>query len=76
MISNDQITLTVDPDVAAAYRAATDEEREKLALIINLQLRNVTLRRSSLERTADEISRKAQERGLTPEILEEILISC
>ena len=76
MIATSQITFNVDADVAAAYRAASEEERRKLDLIVNLQLRNVTLQKSSLERTAEEISRRAQRRGLTPEILEEILNPC
>ena len=69
----DRITVSVDSDVARAYRSASDSERRKLDLLINLHLRDVTAAGKSLRRTMSEISRKAQRRGLTPEILQSIL---
>ena len=33
----DQITVSVDSEVAAAYRAASDEERHKLDLLVGEQ---------------------------------------
>ena len=69
----DRITVSVDSDVARAYRSASDSERRKLDLLINLHLRDVTASGKSLRRTMSEISRKAQRRGLTPEILQSIL---
>ena len=69
----DRITVSVDSDVARAYRSASDSERRKLDLLINLHLRDVTESGKSLRRTMLEISRKAQRRGLTPEILQSIL---
>ncbi len=69
----DRITVSVDSDVARAYRSASDSERRKLDLLINLHLRDVTESGKSLRRTMSEISRKAQRRGLTPEILQSIL---
>ncbi len=69
----DRITVSVDSDVARAYRSASDSERRKLDLLINLHLRDVTASGKSLRKTMSEISRKAQRRGLTPEILQSIL---
>lgn len=69
----DQITVSVDPDVASAYRLASDTERRKLDLLVNLRLRDATRSKASLKDIMAEISRKAQERGLTPDILESIL---
>ena len=69
----DRITVSVDSDVARAYRSASDSERRKLDLLINLHLRDVTASGKSLRKTMSKISRKAQRRGLTPEILQSIL---
>ena len=69
----DRITVSIDPDVADAYRSASDDERRKLDLLINLRLREVTESRTSLRTSMAVISRDAQRRGLTPEILQSIL---
>jgi hypothetical protein len=69
----EQITVSVDSDVATVYRAATESERQKLDLLVSLHLREVTRSRQSLKEIAAEISQKAQQRGLTPEILKNIL---
>ena len=44
----DRITVSVDPDVADVYRSASDDERSKLDLLINLYLREATESRTSL----------------------------
>jgi hypothetical protein len=67
------ITIRVDPEAALAYRSVSDEERRKLDLLLSLRLREVTRPGASLEDVMDEISRNAQERGLTPEILQAML---
>ena len=69
----EQITVSVDSDVANRYRSASNQERRKLDLLINLRLRDVTESGKSLKDTMLEISRNAQQRGLTPEILQSIL---
>jgi len=70
---HDEITVSVDPDVADAYRAASNEDRRKLDLLVNLRLREATRGRTSLREVMLDISQKAQERGLTTEILESLL---
>jgi len=70
----DQITVSVDPDVASAYRSASEADRRKLDLLVNLKLRDVTQSQSSLRDVMLEIGRNAQQRGLTPEILQSLLM--
>ena len=69
----EQITVSVDSDVANLYRSASNNERRKLDLLINLRLRAATESGKSLRNTMLEISRNAQRRGLTPDILQSIL---
>lgn len=67
------ITIQVDPEAALAYRSVSDQERRKLDLLLSLRLREVTRPGASLEDVMDDISRNAQERGLTPDILQAML---
>ncbi len=69
----EQITVSVDPEVAEAYRAASQEDRRKLDLLVNLRLRDATRAKSSLAQVMAQISTNAQQRGLTPEILQALL---
>lgn len=69
----DQITVSVDSEVANAYRAASDEERRKLDLLINLRLRDATRSKASLAEVMRDISSSAAQRGLTPETLQSML---
>jgi len=70
---SNQITVSVDQDVANAYRSASDNDRRKLDLLVNLRLRDATRSKASLKDVMLEISQNAQQRGLTPEILQSML---
>ena len=70
---DNRITVSVDADVADAYRAVSDGDRRKLDLLINLRLREATHSKRTLRAIMQDISRNAQRRGLTPEILQSIL---
>jgi hypothetical protein len=72
-MSLEQITISVNIDVANAYRIASEEERRQLDLLVSLRLRDATRTKSSLKQIMTEISQNAQERGLTPDILQSIL---
>lgn len=72
-MQTEEITIHVDPGAAQAYRTAPDEVRRKLDLLLNIRLQDALRTGGSLQDLMREISRKAQERGLTPEILESIL---
>ena len=69
----DTISVAVDADVAQAYRTVSARDRRKLDILVNLRLREATKSSKSLREIMDEVSRSAQERGLTPEILRSIL---
>ena len=62
----DQITVSVDADVARAYRTASDDERRKLDLLVNLRLRDATGDEDSLRDIMLDISRKAAASNLSP----------
>ncbi len=70
----DEITIQIDPEVAKAYKSASNDEKRKIQLLLNKWLREITIKdKSSLKQLMDEISDNAQGRGMTPEILETIL---
>lgn len=70
------INLRVSADVADAYESASAEEKRKLEALLSSRLREAVRHRKrgrSLEEIMDEMSRRAQERGLTQEKLDDIL---
>lgn len=71
----EEIKIRVDPMTASAYRTASIEEKEKVTRILT-EIIEYVLDKEKLNKffAAREIlSQEAQEKGLTPEILEEIL---
>ena len=67
------VSLPLDPEAARIYSSASLEDQRKLRLLFSLWLREYDDSPTSLRRLMDEISDKAEARGLTPEILESIL---
>ncbi len=67
------ITIRVSPEAARVYNTATAEQQRKLEVLLSLKLTEVARAPRPLEEVMSEISRKAQARGLTPEILESLL---
>jgi hypothetical protein len=72
-MKTDEITVPVYPAVASAYRAASEEDRRKMSLLVSLQLTDFLRSPESLENVIGEMSREAKQRGLTPEILDSLL---
>jgi hypothetical protein len=73
-MSTEVITLEIDSEAVQAFKSVSAEEREKLQILLGVWLKEYAKADStSLKETMDEINRKAQSRGLTPEILESIL---
>ncbi len=72
-MQTEEITIHVDAEAARSYRAASEQERRKLDLLLSLRLHEALHPSGSLKELMSDLSRKAQERGLTPEILETIL---
>ncbi len=69
----DQITVSVDSDVAELYRSSSSEERRKLDLLVSLRLRDAAESSRPLEDIVREISRNARRRGLNEETLKSLL---
>jgi hypothetical protein len=72
--SKHSLTLQLDTEAIAVFQNSSDTDKEKLEILVSSLFKNY--QKSNLEalkKTMDEISQKAQQRGLTPEILEAIL---
>ena len=67
------ISIRVTDEAARTYESASEGDRRKLDALLSIQLARARQPGRSLEEVISEMSRKAQERGLTPEILDEIL---
>jgi hypothetical protein len=73
-MSTEAIILEIDSEAVQAFKSVSAEEREKLQVLLGIWLKEYAKADAfSLRETMDEISQKAQSRGLTPEILESIL---
>jgi hypothetical protein len=73
-MSTETVSFETDAETARAFASASAEDRRKLELLLSLRLRELTsapLR--PLGQVMDEISRNAEKRGLTPEVLESLL---
>ena len=68
------ITLQVESDVARFYNNAPQTDKQKLRALFGSWLKHYAEADvDSLKTTMDEVSRNAQSKGLTPEILESLL---
>ncbi len=68
-----EITIRVNAEFAHVFETVSEEERRKMEALLSLKLGEVMRQKQPLEEIMSEISRKAQERGLTPEILDSLL---
>ena len=73
MLTTETITIQVTPEIAKVFRSASETERRKMELLLNLRLLEVTRAQKPLEQIMREISRSAKERGLTEEIFNDLL---
>lgn len=68
------VPVLVDDESARAYESASAETKRKIGLILGLHLRElVEPRGMTLSEVMDRMGTKAEQRGLTPEILGSIL---
>ena len=68
------ITIEVDETAARAFAEASSGEQQKLQLLLSLRLQELTAKPGgTLQSVMDEAGRAAESRGLTPEILENLL---
>jgi hypothetical protein len=70
---NTVITIPLDVDTARLYSQIPADLQKKFQVLLTLWLRDLILSPRPLQVIMDEISQKAQERGLTAEILESLL---
>ena len=75
-MSTEAITVEIDADLAQVYREAPECDQSKLNLLLNLWLREVLDRSTSLTTLMDELSEKAEARGLTADELSAMLDAC
>ena len=67
------ITIRVNAQVARIFEAASEEQRRKFEALVSLKFGDETRSKRPLKDVMSAISRNAQARGLTPEILDSIL---
>jgi hypothetical protein len=68
-----KITIPLDAEAAEIYAQYPSEVQKKVRLLVSLWLRDFVFSERPLQAVMDEISKNAQSRGLTPEILESLL---
>ena len=68
-----EITIRVSREAASIYESASEEERRKLDVILSLKLGEAAHSCRSLAEIMRDASREAKERGLTEDILKELL---
>ena len=72
-METEQITIHIDAETARAFKSASAQDRRKLEVLLSIRLTEVIKTHDSLKTIMSELSQKAQERGLTPEILRSLL---
>ncbi len=72
-MQTEKITLDVSPKAALAFRRASPEEQKRIRNLIEVSLMSQEDAAQELGRSMDDMSRTARERGLTDDILQEIL---
>ncbi|MGB7285019.1 MAG: hypothetical protein WBE13_22350 [Candidatus Acidiferrum sp.] len=73
-MANPTITIPLDPQTARAYDAAAPEQKRKIQALLSLWVRELAAwGYPSFQQVLEDASRKAKDRGLTPEILDSLL---
>jgi hypothetical protein len=72
-ITTETITIRVDVRAAQVFNATSAEERRKLEALLRLRLLEAAQTSEPLEHLMRRISANAQRRGLTPDIVQDIL---
>ena len=73
-MSSHTLEIPLNPQTAQAYARATPEEQGKIQVLLELCARELTQKSPrALSEIMDEIGARAHERGLTPDMLEQLL---
>ena len=67
------ISIEVEPETAKAFRAIPQKDKRKIEFLFKMNLRQYLQNTESLEAFMRRMSDEAVAKGLTPEILQEIL---
>lgn len=67
------ISFQVDERIAKIYQEAPEDVQKKMQILFDILMQELILSPRPLQDVMDEISQKAEERGLTPEILDSLL---
>jgi hypothetical protein len=73
MLSMETITIQVSADLAKAYREAGLQQQQQIQNIVNDWLK-ILIQDQSLENIIRELQEQANSNGLTPELLDVILL--
>jgi len=72
-METERITIQVDAEAAKAFKSASAEDRRKIEALLSIRISEVMRTQVSLQAIMDEISEKAETRGLTQEVLKKLL---
>ena len=72
-MATETITIHVDSAAAQVFKSASPDDQRKLEALLSLQLLEAARPNVPLRDLMAQISQRAQERGLTPELLQELL---
>jgi hypothetical protein len=72
-IDTEIISIRVDAEAARTFRSMPDEDRRKLEALLSIRLSEVIRPGETLDAVMQEISDKAKQAGLTPEMLKSLL---
>ena len=72
-MKNQEITICVTPEAARVYQSASVQDRQKLNVLLSLQLSGLRKPTRPIEDIMREASEEARKNGLTPEVLKELL---
>jgi hypothetical protein len=68
------INIQIPDSLARIYETASDADKQKAQWLVELVLQDLLLSRTeSLSDVVQEISQRAAERGMTPEVLDDLL---
>ena len=66
------ISIPVDPEVQAVFAQSSDRERQELGRLVSWYLKEGWTNKTLIQ-VMEEISDRAEQRGLTQEILDDLL---
>lgn len=72
-MNTEEITIRVDAETAAAYRAADEQQRRKAAIMFALGFNRVNRDRRSVRDVFEQVSADARARGMDDYVLAELL---